>query len=356
VGAHESELGGLGWFCAGLAAGLGLIAVAFWAACAHAQSETDFLPPEQAFRLSVSVDAAASNPDNRSAPATDTLAVHFDIAPDYYLYRARFAFESSVPGLLGEAQFAAGEQVDDPTFGEVMEVYRNAVTVKLPVQLPASLFAGKAAALTIVSQGCAQAGLCYPPMRQSVTLRPTRAGWQVAGAYARLALAPGSTAAISVAGSNTPNLNTINTLNTETRSAPAGLAQLAQLNDEGVLAWLRQINRWQVLGVSFLLGVLLSLTPCVLPMVPILLTLIAAGHAKSTAPHTTAPLPRWRGLSLALAYVLGVSLVYTLLGVAAALLGASLNQWLQTPWVLGLFAALLALLGRDTVLRRLAGV
>src|SRR5690606_2103160 len=85
---------------------------------------------------------------------------------------------------------------------------------------------------------------------------------------------------------------------------------------------------------------LLSLTPCVLPMVPILSALILGRGGGQGAVH---PASRWRGLGLAAAYVLGMSVVYTAVGIAAGLSGLGLAAWLQTPWVLGLFAALLAL-------------
>jgi len=279
---------------------------------AHAQNEADFLPPGEAFRLSV-----ASVVDENAAGQID---VHFAIAPAYYMYRARFAFEADALGLLGQAQYPAGEQVDDPTFGEVMEIYRNAVTVRLPLQ--ASLSPGDAVKLNVVSQGCAEAGLCYPPMRQAVTLVAQTQGLVVQGEYARAQVpAPLPAPVFNASVNDNPG-------------------QISDLNDEGLAAYLRDASRWQMVGVSFLLGLLLAFTPCVLPMVPILLTLIAGQNSQ-----TRQSSGRWRGLSLALAYVLGVSIVYTLLGVSAALLGASLNQWLQTPWVLGLFAALLALLG-----------
>jgi len=87
-----------------------------------------------------------------------------------------------------------------------------------------------------------------------------------------------------------------------------------------------------------LFGVLLTFTPCVLPMVPIVLAVVA-GDAKRTGRPS-----RGRGLALAASYVLGMSLVYTALGVAAGLVGAGLAAWLQTPWVLSVFAVLLAVL------------
>jgi len=308
------SVGGRRWLWQALAAVLFAASalLALSASGTRAQSEADFLPPDEAFRLSV-VWVAQEN-------AAGTIAVHFAIAPTYYMYRARFGFEADAPGLLGQAQYPAGEQVDDPTFGEVMEIYRNAVTVRLPLQ--ASLPPGGAVKLNIVSQGCAEAGLCYPPMRQAVTLLASAQGLVVQGEYARTQVPAPLPAPLFNASANN------------------NLGLISDLNDEGLAAYLRDASRWQMVGLSFLLGVLLAFTPCVLPMVPILLTLIAGQNA-----GTQQSPGRWRGLSLALAYVLGVSIVYTLLGVAAALLGASLNQWLQTPWVLGLFAALLALLG-----------
>jgi len=331
----------VGWRC--LRLWMALIWVLIWAHPAHAQSEADFLPPEQAFVLSVAVvgSGAAAVADAAGTTGTAHVDVHFAIAPDYYLYRTRFAFDADLPdglaAVLGEPHYPAGELVDDPTFGEVMEIYRHAVTVRLALVAPSqvNLPPGGAVRLNITSQGCAQAGLCYPPMRQQVALTATAQGWAVQGGYARAQVpSPQDVALMSVASGSGPSA----------ASAPS-LGQIAQMNDEGLLAWLHQASRWQMVGFSFLLGVLLSLTPCVLPMVPILLTLIAGQSAKQTSPGQPLGISRWRGLGLALAYVLGVSIVYTLLGVAAALLGASLNQWLQTPWVLGLFAVLLALLG-----------
>ena len=86
---------------------------------------------------------------------------------------------------------------------------------------------------------------------------------------------------------------------------------------------------WTVVGVFFVLGVLLSFTPCVLPMLPILSSIIAGSSQRPT---------RLRGLALASSYSLGMALVYTALGLAAGLAGEGLAAALQTPWVLGAFA------------------
>src|SRR5690606_11091364 len=118
----------------------------------------------------------------------------------------------------------------------------------------------------------------------------------------------------------------------------ATLGSTLQMGDTGFAAYLAEAGWAEIILLSLLLGLLLAFTPCVLPMVPILLAILAgnAGEHKK--------LSRWRGLSLAAVFVLGMSIVYTVLGVVAGLIGASLAIWLQTPWVLGVLAILLAVL------------
>src|SRR5690606_7407317 len=108
--------------------------------------------------------------------------------------------------------------------------------------------------------------------------------------------------------------------------------------DTGPAAWLEGGGWLQIVGLSLLVGLLLALTPRVLPMVPIFVAVIAG---QSTKGHS---LSRGRGLALAAVFVLGMSIVYTVLGVVAGLLGSGLMIWLQTPWVLASFAILLAVL------------
>jgi len=271
---------------------------------ARAQDGQTFLEPEQAFAL-------------RAAMATPTeLILQFTIAPDYYMYREQFRLDVSPAGQwLGDPVLPKGKIKYDPTFDKEMEVYDAVVRLRVP------LLAGAPQALTlnVTSQGCAEAGLCYAPMHSELQLLPTLAGYDVAGAGA------GSLAQLGEA------------VDGATRGEPARVAALATGSDLEVADFLARAALWQVVLAGLLLGLLLSFTPCVLPMAPILLALIAgsAAGARST---------RARGLALAGAYVLGMSIVYTGLGVVAGLLGASLAAWLQTPWVLALFAALLALL------------
>ncbi len=120
-------------------------------------------------------------------------------------------------------------------------------------------------------------------------------------------------------------------------SAPAAAASSAptQDDDSRLASALRGGRLALIVPLFFVAGLLLSLTPCVLPMVPILSSIIV-GQGESVT--------RWRGFTLALAYALGMALLYTALGVAAGLLGEGLAAWLQKPWVLASFAALLVLL------------
>ncbi|TCV02720.1 thiol:disulfide interchange protein DsbD [Paracandidimonas soli] len=265
---------------------------------AHAQE--DFLEPEQAFRIA-------------AAMATPTeLVVQFTVAPDYYMYREQFRFELSPDAsLLGEPQYPAGIVKYDPTFDKELEVYLRQVRIRLPLRAGAEA----PQTLTVTSQGCADAGLCYAPMESELQLLPTASGYDVTGQGA----------------------GPLSVLERQDAASGAGVGGLLELGDMGFADYLASAGVWNIVLICLLLGLLLSFTPCVLPMVPILLTVIA-GSAQGKA------VPRSRGLSLSLAYVLGMSLVYTLLGVAAGLLGASLAAWLQTPWVLVLFALLLALL------------
>lgn len=278
-----------------------------------ARAEDEFLDPEKAFVLS-------------AAMATPTeLDVHFKIAPKYYMYRERFEFTvtpDTTPSLLGEPIFPTGRITYDPTFEKDLEVYYDQVTVRLPLQIAAG--AAGPVKLAITSQGCADAGLCYPPMTTDITLTPTATGYQASGA-AVVASVPGPQSQVALAA-------------TADASGKASLGSALSLGDTGFAAYLAAAGWVEVVILCLILGLLLSFTPCVLPMVPILLAIVAgdAGKAKKIS--------RWRGLSLAAVFVLGMSLVYTALGVAAGLIGASLAVWLQTPWVLSIFAALLGLL------------
>ncbi|QEZ48080.1 protein-disulfide reductase DsbD [Cupriavidus oxalaticus] len=279
-----------------------LLAVLAWlclAGAALAATEDDFLPPEQAFRF------AARQIDD------STVEVRFDVAPGYYMYRERFAFATEPAAVkLGTPDFPQGKVKFDDTFGKEMETYRDSVTIRVPV---AAAPADGRWMLTVTSQGCADKGLCYPPMESVYKVGGTgladlfgKRGRSDAPAAAPLQAQP---------------------------AQPAPAATLRADDSERIAGALASRNVGLIAALFFGLGLLLTFTPCVLPMVPILSSIVVGEHVT-----------RSRALVVSLAYVLGMAVVYTAVGVAAGLLGEGLSAALQTPWVLGLFAALMVAL------------
>lgn len=271
---------------------------------AWVQANQTFLDPEKAFVFS----AQMAGPQE--------IDIRFKIAKGYYMYRERFEFALDDPAVkLGPPQFPQGMVKFDPTFNKEMELYFSQVSIRIPITAWPAGLPPKPLVLTVTSQGCAEAGLCYPPMDSLLTVMPNQDGTAYQLAQGQQPTSKGLMARLSGDGWKDVLFG----------SDDLGLADL--LTHAGI---------GQVSSLFFVLGVLLALTPCVLPMVPILSVLLVGEQH-----HVS----RWRGLGLAASYVLGMSLIYTALGVAAGLSGAGLAAWLQTPMVLGLFAALLAVLG-----------
>ena len=275
-------------------------------------ADDGFLDPEKAFVLKAAV----------VGPEKNTLSLQFKIAPGYYMYRERFEFVAETPLLkLGEPRFPKGQIKHDPTFNKEMELYFKDIEILLPlVAASQPLVAGKQALanateqtrnIKVTGQGCANAGLCYPPMDFFVALTT-----QVDGPGYKL-LAPTTQSLFS------------RLLDGQWREF------LFAENDLTLAELLGSTALFEIVLLFFVLGLLLALTPCVLPMVPILSVLLVGEQHQVS---------RTRGTLLAVAYVAGMSVVYTALGVAAGLSGAGLAAWLQTPWVLTLFALLLATL------------
>jgi len=263
--------------CIGLGAGL--------TALAHAD---DFLDPSAAFRFS-----ADEQPRE--------VDVHFKIADGYYLYRERFQFAvKSGAATLGAAQLPPGHIKFDPTFQKNVETYRGDLTVRVPVQAASAPFE-----LAVTSQGCADAGICYPPAEH--VYRVSGAALRDGGASA------GDGQAAALADASGPWYE---------RVTNADYAQ--SLLQGGSFA--------ATVGLYFLAGLVLSLLPCSYPMIPIVSAIIIGQGDKVT---------QGRSFALSLSYVIGMSLVYTVLGIGAALAGQSLGAWLQNPWVLGAFGVLL---------------
>jgi thiol:disulfide interchange protein DsbD len=247
-------------------------------------SADDLLEPEKAFRFS----ARTLDPS--------TVEVSFVIADGYYMYRERFKFaaEGDSQVTLGAPELPPGKKHKDEFFGEV-ETYRKSVRILLPVKGEGRLD------LKVTSQGCADVGVCYVPMESTAALR-------VAADLPSLSEAPRRVDAVP------------------TFSIFASDVDIARLFEGNLLL---------VLGGFFVFGLLLTFTPCVLPMIPILSGIIA-GEGKS--------LNRARALTLSLSYVLGMAVAYAAAGVAAAFSGSLLAAALQNAWVLGAFALVFVVL------------
>ncbi|VWB94360.1 thiol:disulfide interchange protein [Burkholderia lata] len=246
-----------------------------------ARAADDFLDPAVAFKFS-----ASESPGQ--------VDVRFKVANGYYLYRERFAFAvKNGQATLGDPQFPAGHVKFDQTFQKDVETYRDEVVVHVPVKQASGAFE-----LAVTSQGCADEGICYPPAEHVV---------KVDGAALGAASSSGDTAA---AGSWFDKVTS---------------ADFAQSLLEGH-------GFFTIVALYFVAGVVLSLLPCSYPMIPIVSAIIIGQGTRAT--HA-------RGFALSLTYVVGMALVYTVLGIAAALVGQSLGAWLQNPWVLGAFGVLL---------------
>lgn len=246
-----------------------------------------FLPPDQAFRFDALPDGS------------DRVRLNWEIADGYYLYRTRIKVASpSTQAQLGVLQMPTGQFKTDEYFGR-QEIYHHELVATVPVARAAG--GDLALPLQVTYQGCADAGLCYPPITKTVMVR--------------LAGGPGSASGAPGAGANATGTPT---------SGSAGL------EGDWFAGLIRSGNFFAMLGWFYLAGLALSCTPCVLPMVPILSGIIAgAGTRVSTG----------RAFGLSVAYVLGMALTYTLAGIACAAAGRQVQALFQQWWVLALFAA-----------------
>ncbi|UXL40179.1 protein-disulfide reductase DsbD [Pseudomonas fragi] len=226
-------------------------------------AQPDFLPVNKAFVFSA-----------EPLPSGET-RLQWKIADTYYLYQKRFKFDGLDPAK--NPVLPQGLEHSDEFFGAT-QVYRDSVAIVIP--------AGTSGQVKVSWQGCADAGLCYPPQSQTVDL-----------------------------GGAQP------------------MAAQDQAQDQSLAASLQQRSLGWSLLLFFGLGLLLAFTPCSLPMLPILAGLVVGSGATAG-----------RGFAVAGSYVISMALVYAGLGVLAALLGANLQALLQQPWLLGSFAALFVVL------------
>ena len=296
--------------------------------------DTEFLPPEEAFQLNAEII------DGKE------LDLIFNITPEYYMYRDQYKLmvvgdeldEDSKPGektkeLLGTTVLPPGKVQYDPTFDKELEVYYHQALLKTALNQPAQAFT-----LEVTAQGCADAGLCYPPMYFYIPISPTSTGYEISLPKQADGLVRVEAAEEQLFVDDEDS--TSDTSGSSSASASASSMDLFNAGDTEIASWLNQANLWSMLAIAFLLGVALSFTPCVLPMLPILLSIIVG-----TKPQDGQKESPYRGLRLTLMYVLGTSIVYTILGIVAASIGAALANWIQNPWVLSIFALFLVAFG-----------
>ncbi|WP_339935018.1 protein-disulfide reductase DsbD [Vreelandella glaciei] len=267
---------------------------------AHAQwfssssNQDEFLPVMEAFQPTAWHDG-------------ETLFIGIDITDEYYLYRHQFAVSSQTEGItLGELSIPEGTFTNDEFMGDVY-IFRDQVVFEVPISAP---YAGPLN-VELTFQGCADAGLCYPPERLSLQASETEppsqfANWQ-----------EGDSAASKTATSTS-------------QSDFAG----PQSEDRRFSALISNASLPLALGLFFIAGLGLTFTPCVLPMIPILSSIVVGQNPT-----------RPRAFALSLSYVLGMALTYALVGVLMGLFGAGLNLQarLQSAPVLITFAVLFTL-------------
>ena len=249
-----------------------------------ASAASDFLPPDQAFKVFV------------RATAADRIEVAYAVTDGYYLYRNKLKFKvaQGAAASLGAPVLPEGETKSDEYFG-TQQVYHHDFIVTLPVARAAG--AALTLPVTLSWQGCAEAGLCYPPITHTFDVS-----------------LPAADAAATASASS---------------DAPGADGYVAE--QDWLAGLIRGGSLWWMAGVFFLSGLGLAFTPCVLPMVPIIAGIIA-GHGA----HVT----RLKGFTLSLAYVLGMALTYTAAGMAFAAAGKQAQTLFQQPWIITLFAAL----------------
>jgi thiol:disulfide interchange protein DsbD len=256
--------------------------------------QEQFLPVEKAFTVEV-----------RAADAR-MLVARLTPADSYYLYRdkIRFSIASGEKVGIETVQLPPGETKQDPNFGQT-EVFHAPVQalIRLKRQTPEQV----RVILNVGFQGCSEKGLCYPPVTRQFPIA--------------LAALPESA---------TPSMKSSSGLPVQRQ-----VAAPTQAEDRRIAGLLETGNFWLVMASFLGFGLLLSFTPCVLPMIPIVSGMIAGQGNKVT---------RKRGFVLAATYVFGMAIAYAMAGVIAGLSGTLLSAALQNPWVLGTFAGVFVLL------------
>ncbi|MEE8287541.1 MAG: protein-disulfide reductase DsbD, partial [Gammaproteobacteria bacterium] len=258
--------------------------------------EVEFLDPDVAYQLRSEVEDV------------DTIVAHWQIADGYYLYRDKFRFTLADGSdvALGNPELPAGKIKNDEFFGR-MEVYYHDVVARVPIERLAR--GATTVALDVVYQGCADAGLCYPPITKRVNLT------------------------LPVSHGTGPSRENADAVRPDAEpAAPAGI----ELPEQDRIALSLASGSALLVLVSFFgFGLLLTFTPCVFPMIPILSSIIVGQGGD---------IDTRKAFALSLTYVLAMAATYTTAGVLAGMFGANLQAAFQNPWILTTFSIVFVLL------------
>lgn len=249
----------------------------------YAQSKSPLLADE-AFQFSV------------SAVAADKMVINWRIAPGYYLYAERMNITTSPKQHL-VIQYPKGKLKQD-TDGQAHAVFSGKMSIPVTLQTSNQ----QTIQLNIAYQGCSAEGFCYPPMEKQVSV---------------------------------PLVKQASPATNVSESKPSFSLVTLLTDQNGVQTLLQGQHSFMLLLLFLSLGLLLAFTPCVLPMIPILTSIILG----QKQPTTTK-----KAFSLSLTYVIGMAITYACAGVLAAIMGSSLQVWMQQPWVVGIMSSLFVLL------------
>lgn len=252
--------------CLILASSIGLASGPF----GNNSEEEEFLTAEEAFQLTTT-----ANPP-------DQIKLYWNIAEGYYLYRHRITIKSSDDNtVVSEFELPKGKEKYDEFFGDV-EIFENSLDI--PVNVTSSTGTVN---IAIGYQGCAHAGLCYPPVTKNISVN-----------------LPASSDAVASSATQT-----------------SVSEQDSLLND------LKTASPIYAILLSLGFGLLVAFTACMYPMIPILSSLIMGQGEKLTT---------FKAFSLSLSYTQGIALTFGILGAIMAVVGEALGIQgsLQTPWIL----------------------
>lgn len=251
-------------------------------------SANEILDPEVAFRVIADVDS------------NNQLVLNWEIEPGYYLYKNKFSTESIDPEvILGTHQFPKGKSKDDPAFGQV-EVYYGKDHAVIPLKITNAV--NEEFELNVGYQGCKEDSVCYPPIKKTLSV-------SIPASFNSSAVSSGS-----------------DLINSSTRLIS---------EQDSITQELKEKNFFSVVIWFFFIGVGLSLTPCVFPMIPIL-----SGIIVGEGDHIT---PR-RAMMLSISYIFAMALTYSVLGMLAGLFSINLQAASQNVWVLSFFSGVFVLL------------